>query len=339
MKRISITDIARELDVTPSTVSRALNGGPRISEKTRDSVVKLAQKWGYRPNPLAQGLISKKTYNLGLIIPEFTHHFFNQVLRGIESLAVSKGYHLIICTSDNDYEKERKSIQTLLDLRVDGFLVVLGDNTQYSDHLQEIFSLEVPLVFVDRTCEDWEASYVITDDFEGAFQATEHLIACGSKQIVYIQGPAHISTSFNRLIGYQEALKKWNIPYREEYVVNGSSTQLRKELSALLACPPVASHPVEAVFAHNDYLAYEAATVLQQQGFRIPEDILLMGYADEPIATYMTPQLSTVQQPAFEMGQYSADLLIQQLEGRHINPEAASRCMSTSMVIRASTSR
>ena len=333
MKRISITDIARELDVTPSTVSRALNGDPRISDKTRDSVLELARERGYRPNPLAKGLISRKTYNIGLIIPEFTHHFFNQVLRGIESLAVAKGYHLVICTSDNDYVKEKKSVQTLLDLRVDGFLIALGNNTQNFDHFQDILSFEVPLVLIDRICEDIETSYVITNDFEGAFQATEHLISSGSRQIVYILGPTHISTTFNRFMGYQEALKKWKIPYREEYVVDGSNDQsLHEELSIILK-----SHPVDAVFAHNDYLAYEAITVIKQQGFQVPKDILLMGYANEPIATYMTPQLSTVQQPAFDMGKISADHLIQQLENELTKEELFTQCLSTSLVIREST--
>ncbi|WPP48797.1 LacI family DNA-binding transcriptional regulator [Catalinimonas niigatensis] len=333
MKRISITDIARELNVTPSTVSRALNGGPRISDKTRQLVLDLARKWGYRPNPLAKGLISRKTYNIGLIIPEFTHHFFNQVLRGIESFAVSKGYHLVICTSDNDYEKEKKSVETLLDLRVDGFLVALGNNTQKFDHFQDILSFEVPLVFIDRTCEDIETPYVITNDFEGAFQATEHLISSGSRQIVYIHGPTHISTTFNRLMGYREALKKWNIPYSEDFILDGSNTKtLCEKLSKLLK-----SNSIDAVFAHNDYLAYEAFNVIKQQGFQVPKDILLMGYANEPIAEHMTPSLSTVQQPAFDMGKKAACLLIQQLESGYINKELLTQCIPTSLVIRDST--
>lgn len=333
MKRISITDIARELNVTPSTVSRALNGGPRISEKTRQSVLELAEKWGYRPNQLAKGLVSKKTYNIGLIIPEFTHHFFNQVLRGIESFAVAKGYHLVICTSDNEYEKEKKSVQTLLDLRVDGFLVALGNDTQNFDHFQTILSFEVPLVFIDRTCEDVETSYVITNDFEGAFQATEHLISSGSGQIVYIHGPTHISTTFNRLMGYREALKKWNIPYSEDFIVDGSNMKtLCEKLSKLLK-----SNRIDAVFAHNDYLAYEALSVIKQQGLQVPKDILLMGYANEPIAEYMTPPLSTVQQPAYDMGKKAARLLIQQLESGCINKELITQCIPTSLVIREST--
>lgn len=335
MKRISITDIARELNVTPSTVSRALNGGPRISDKTRQSVLDLARKWGYRPNPLAKGLVSRKTYNIGLIIPEFTHHFFNQVLRGIESFAVAKGYHLVICTSDNDYEKEKKSVETLLDLRVDGFLVALGNNTLKFDHFQDILSFEVPLVFIDRTCEDIETPYVVTNDFEGAFQATEHLISSGSRQIVYIQGPTHISTTFNRLMGYREALRKWDISCCGNFIIDGSDTKiLRETLSQLLK-----KYSIDAVFAHNDYLAYEAFHVIKAQGLQVPNDILLMGYANEPISKYMTPSLSTVQQPAFDMGENAARLLIQQLENEYTDKELLTQCIPTSLVIRESTSK
>lgn len=335
MKRISITDIARELKVTPSTVSRALNGGPRIGEKTRQAVLDLAHEWGYRPNPLAKGLHNSKTYNIGLIIPEFTHHFFNQVLRGIESVAVEKDYHLVTCTSNNGYEKEKKSVQTLLDLRVDGFLISIGDDTEACDHFQEIIDYQVPLIFIDRICEDVEASYVITDDFQGAYQGTEHLITMGGRQIVYIKGPTHISTTFNRLMGYQEALKKWQIPYREELVIEGNTGESVDEaLSVLLR-----SHSVDAVFAHSDYLAYEAVRTIQRAGYQIPSDILVMGYANEPISAYMTPRLSTVQQPAFDLGKTAATLLLQQMEGDATRNEVVTHYLPTSLIIRDSTSR
>ena len=335
MKRISITDIARELDITPSTVSRALNGEPRISKKTRTSVLKLARQWGYWPDILAERFASRKTYNIGLIIPEFTHHFFHQVMRGIESFVVPKGYHLIICTSDNEYEKEKKSVQTLLDVGVDGFLVALGDNLQSYEHFQDIFSLEIPLVFIDRTYKDIEASYVSTSDIEGASQATEHLISVGCRQIVYIQGPTHISTAIDRFTGYQQALKKAQIPFQQKYVIDGSQAQeLGKKLAAVLQ-----RHPVDAVFAHNDNLAYEAMQFLQQQGRQVPRDILVMGYDNEPISRLVTPQLSTVQQPAFVMGQRSADLLIQQLESGYFNKDLLTQNIPTSLVLRESTSR
>lgn len=165
-KRVSITDIARALHITPSTVSRALNGGPKISEKTRQAILELAEKWGYRPNPFAKSLLYNKTYNIGLIIPEFTHHFFSQVLRGIESITYEKDYHLIICTSDNHFHKEKKSVQALLDMRVDGLLAAIGNNSNSFDHFQEIVDVGVPFVLIDRTCEDIEASYVITNDFK-----------------------------------------------------------------------------------------------------------------------------------------------------------------------------
>ncbi len=333
MKRISITDIARALNVTPSTVSRALNGEPRISEKTRKAILALAEEWGYRPNPLAKSLLHHKTFTVGLIIPEFTHHFFNQVLSGIESITNVKGYHIIICTSDNAYDKEKKSVQTLLDMRVDGLLAAIGNNINTFDHFQEIVDIKVPLVLVDRICEDVETSYVVTNDFEGALQATEYLIQSGCRQIGYIKGPTHISTTFNRYMGYREALKKWQLPYQEEFVVESNEPQnLREKLTPLLK-----NRLLDAVFAHNDYIAYDVIDIIQEVGLTVPNDISVMGYANEPVASYMSPKLSTVKQPAFEMGSLAASILLQIVEG-HIAPsQILSECLSTELVIRAST--
>lgn len=333
MKRISIRDIARALHVTPSTVSRALKGEPRISEKTRQAVLELAEKWGYRPNPFAKSLLLNKTYTIGLIIPEFTHHFFNQVLRGIESVTYEKGYHLIICTSDNAYEKEKKSVQTLLDLRVDGLLAAIGNNSKTFDHFQEILDIEVPLVLVDRICEDVETSYVVTNDFEGAMQATEYLIGRGGRQIGYIKGPVRISTTFNRFMGYKEALKKWGIPFCESLVFDSDEPQnLRNQLIPLLK-----NKQIDAVFAHSDYLAYEAIDIVQSAGLQVPGDIAVMGYANEPIASFMSPKLSTVRQPAFDMGRVAASFLMQKLAGEIDNDKIMIESLSTELVIRAST--
>lgn len=332
-KRVSITDIARELQVTPSTVSRALNGGPKIGDKTRQAILELAEKWGYRPNPFAKSLLFNKTYNIGLIIPELTHHFFNQVLSGIESITYQNGYHLIICTSDNHFHKEKKSVQTLLDMRVDGLIAAIGNESNSFDHFQEIMDIGVPFVLIDRTCEDIEASYVITNDFEGAFQAVEYLIKTGCKKIIYIKGPANISTSFNRYMGYVESLKKHHIPLEEDMVIDSSDPyRMKDELISLLK-----ENKADAVFAHNDYLAYEVMNIIKELGLRIPENISLMGYANEPVASYISPKLSTVRQPAFDMGEKAASFLIQKMESELHDENILTECLATELVIREST--
>ncbi|MDF9797796.1 DNA-binding LacI/PurR family transcriptional regulator [Catalinimonas alkaloidigena] len=333
-KRVSITDIARALNVTPSTVSRALNGGHKISEKTRKKIIDLAAELGYRPNPFAKSLLYNKTYNIGLVIPEFTHHFFNKVLNGIESVTYERGYHLIICTSDNLYEKEKKSCQTLLDARVDGMVATVANNSQSFEHYKDIIDAGVPLVLIDRICEDIETNYVITDDFEGARQAVEHLISTDCRKIIYIKGPDSISTTFNRYMGYVEALKKHNIPLNEELVL-ASDDDLPKKLRALLQ-----EKKVDAIFAFSDYLAYDALKVIREEGLSVPEDISVIGYADEPIATYLSPALSTVQQPAFDIGRIGASFIMDRIDkGSSAEQDFFTEYLPTKLVLRASTKK
>jgi len=333
-KRVSITDIAKALNVTPSTVSRALNGGPKISEKTRKKIIDLATELGYRPNPFAKSLLYNKTYNIGLVIPEFTHHFFNKVLNGIESVTYKRDYHLIICTSDNQYEKEKKSCQTLLDSRVDGMVATVANNSDSFEHYKDIIDAGVPLVLIDRICEDIETNYVITDDFEGARQAVEHLISTDCRQIVYIKGPESISTTFNRYMGYAEALKKHQIPLNEELVLS-SDDEMPARLRALIRVKKV-----DAVFAFSDYLAYDALQVIRAEGLGVPEDISVIGYADEPIATYLSPALSTVQQPAYDIGRVAASFLMDRLDkDAAAEQDFFTEYLPTQLILRESTKR
>ncbi|SDL01746.1 LacI family transcriptional regulator [Catalinimonas alkaloidigena] len=338
-KRVSIIDIARELNVTPSTVSRALNGSSRIGEETRRAVMDLAEKWGYRPNPFAKSLLLNKTFNVGLIIPEFTHHFFNSVLSGIESVMSAKNYHLIICTSDDRYEKEKKSCQTLMDMRVDGILAAMGDSTQQFDHFHQVVENGVPLVFIDRFCEDLPASYVTTDDFNGAQQAVTHLLEIGCRRIAHLRGPANVSTSFNRYMGYQEALRRAEVPLEPAWVIDG----FEPEVFGPRLKPLVEQGEIDAIFAFNDYLAYDALKLIEQWGKRVPDDLCLMGYADEPVAEYVTPSLSTVRQPAYQVGQQAARFLLSQMEAKEANTPATEQVhtesLTTELVLRESTRR
>ena len=215
MRKATIVDIAKELKVSASTVSRALNGLGRMNESTRKKILALAKKWDYHPNPHAQRLKKSKTFTIGLIVPELTHHFYSKIVKGVDSILDDIGYQQIICVSNEEFEKEKKAAQALLEARVDGLLVALSNQTEDYDHIQQLIDNEIPVVFIDRTCEDIHAPYVTTDDFEGAKTATNYLIELGCKNITFVQGPEHISTAFNRLTGYKEALKAANIPLQE----------------------------------------------------------------------------------------------------------------------------
>ncbi|MFD2033418.1 LacI family DNA-binding transcriptional regulator [Belliella marina] len=329
-KRVSIRDLAAILGVTPSTISRALNGQGNISEKRREQITKLAKEHGYRPNHIAKSMVANKTFNIGLLLPEFTHNYFNKILAGIESVTYQKGYQLLICTSDELQEKEEKSCLTFLDARVDGILATAGNSSDDLRHFENVLKDGTPLVLLDRICEDLNTSYVVTDDFEGSFEAVQYLIDSGCSNILHIKGPDYISTSFNRKLGYTEALKKNGMEYREEFVLKGDQKAFEKDLNAVLD-----KHPIDGVFAFSDYYAYDVIQILNHRAVKIPDEISIIGYADEPLAQYISPQLSTVKQPAYEIGKHAAEILFKIIEEK--TDEIITKQLKTTLVLRGTT--
>ena len=204
---ITIKDIARILGVSPSTVSRALKDHPDISEETRNLVKSFAEKVNYRPNALALSLRKQKSNTLGLVIPEIVHHFFSSVISGMEDLAYSEGYTLMICQSNENYHRELINIQALLDHRVDGLLVSISKTTRDFEHLHNAVNNGIPVVFFDRICDEVETDRVVTDDFEGARLATTHLIECGCRNILHLATTENLLIGKNRYLGYLQALK------------------------------------------------------------------------------------------------------------------------------------
>ncbi len=328
-KRISITDIANALQVTPSTVSRALNGGGKVSEKKKLEILSLAKKLGYRPNPIAKSLLENKTHTIGLIIPEFTHHFYSRMLAGIESVTTEAGYQLLICTSNEKQTQEIKSIQTLLDARVDGILATISKMNDKFEHLQEVMDSGTPLVLVDRFSEEIETPYVVSDDFKGAFSAVDHLCQSGCRNIMYIKGPENLSTTFNRYMGYKEALRKNEIELKEEFILEGSDPDLAEKITSCLR-----NFPIDGAFTYSDYLAFEIYKVASELKIPIPDRLAVIGFADEPISTYISPTLSTVNQQPYEMGAMGANYLMNKIKDSTIPLETTS--VETVLILRES---
>ncbi|WP_192085463.1 LacI family DNA-binding transcriptional regulator [Algoriphagus sp. Y33] len=328
-KRTSITDIANALHVTPSTVSRALNGGGKVSEKKRYEILSLAKKLGYRPNPIAKSLLENRTHTIGLIIPEFTHHFYSRMLAGIESVTSMAGYQLLICTSNEKQKQEIKSTQTLLDARVDGMLATISKMNDKFAHLQEVMDSGTPLVLIDRFSEEIETPYVISDDFNGAFSAVDYLCRSGCKNILHIKGPENLSTTFNRFMGYKEALRKHKLALKEELILEGSEPDLTEKITGCLK-----HFQVEGAFAYSDYLAFEIYKVASALGICIPDQLAVIGYADEPISTYVHPTLSTVNQRPFEMGVLGANYLLNKINNPATPLETTS--IKTELILRES---
>ena len=330
MRKVTIVDIAHELDLSPSTVSRALNGIGRMNSETRQQILDLAKKWDYHPNPHAQRLKKIKTSTIGLIVPELTHHFYSQMVKGVDSVLDEIGYQQIICVSNEEFEKEKKAAETLMNARVDGLLVALSNETEEYNHIQQLIDEEIPVVFLDRMCEDIQAPYVMTDDFEGAKLATQHLIDSGCKDIAFIKGPEFISTSFSRFMGYKEALKKNELAFHNDCIIDHKNPeQFYTCLSDLMKL-----HKIDGLLAHSDYHAFRAMEIIQQLGYKVPADISIVGYADEPLASYTTPKITTVKQPAFEIGRVGMELLMSQIE---TGEKGEPMILNTELVVREST--
>ncbi|MGQ1946090.1 LacI family DNA-binding transcriptional regulator [Geofilum sp. OHC36d9] len=312
---ITIKDIAKILGISASTVSRALKDHPDISEETRNLVKVFAEKVNYRPNALALSLRKQKTNTLGLIIPEIVHHFFSSVISGMEDVAYGEGYHVMICQSNENYLREVTNIQALMDLRVDGLLVSMSKTTKDFTHFRNVIDDGTPIVFFDRICDQIESDRVIFDDFEGARIATTHLIDTGAKNILHLSASRHLLIGKNRYLGYCQALRNNNIEVNEDLVLKCDTREevysMRQHILAL------APH-IDGLFAVNDSTAIAAMQILQENGFKVPEQISVVGFGDGPNATITTPTLTTVEQKGYEMGREAVRLLIQRLE----NPNA-----------------
>lgn len=334
--RTTITEIAKELGVSPSTVSRALNNHPAISNKTRDAIVKLALKLDYQPNLLALNLLRKKTNTIGVIVPEITSYFFSSVISGIQDLLHPIGVNMIIGQSNESYEEERSIVQTFASIRVDGFLISPSSETKNFDHLKKLTNNNIPLVIFDRDCDGIEVDKVFVDEYRGAFQAVEYLIQTGCKKIAHIAGQQTLSTARYRLKAYKDALEKYNLPINDEYIVKSKGFFPKhgiKPTKRLLSLP----NPPDAIFTINDGVAIGAMYVVKDFGIKIPEEISIIGFDDDPHSSYFKPSLSTVWQPTYEMGMLSARLLINRINSSNDLSNIRVETLLPELVVRGSS--
>lgn len=334
--RTTITDIARELNVSPSTVSRALNNHPAISTKTREAVIELARKRNYQPNVLALNLLRKRTNTIGVIVPEITSYFFSSVISGIQDLLNPMGVNMIIGQSNESYEEERSIVQTFASIRVDGFLISPSSETKNFDHLKLLTENNIPLVIFDRDCEELNVDKVFVDEYKGAFQAVEYLIKTGCRRIAHITGPLSLSTTRHRLRAYKEALAINGLPVMEDYIVESSGfapehgIDPTKKLLALSQLP-------DAIFTINDGVAIGAMFVIKEAGIIIPDEISVIGFDDDPHSCYFKPSLSTVWQPTYELGMLSARILMKRINSNNEMSKIRVETLLPELVVRGSS--
>ncbi len=330
----SIADIAKDLGVSVSTVSRALKNHPDISKDTCEKVQAYAKSVNYRPNALALSLKQQRSNTIGLLIPEIQHHFFSSVISGIEEFAYANEFRVMICQSNEDFDREVINTQALLDHRVDGILVSIGKNTYSFDHFQNLIEHGLPVVFFDRVCEELNTDRLLTDDAGGANSITSYMLQTGRRKILHLAAPQHLHIGKERCRGYCEALHQHGVPVEEELILQCDTPDEANRLKDhILSLMPV----VDAIFAVNDFTAIAVMQMLQQNGYLVPVQKAVAGFGDDPIASIVQPTLTTVQQKGFEMGIEAAQVLINRIKKPDEDLQTTVRVFPTSLKIRNST--
>ncbi|UOQ53096.1 LacI family DNA-binding transcriptional regulator [Hymenobacter cellulosivorans] len=315
-RRASITDLAKALNLSASTVSRALADHNDVSEATKERVRQAAQELNYRPNQLAAALRRGHSKTLGVLVPHITGNFFPHVVHGIATEASKSGYNVLICQSDEDVQQEKKNIDLFMNAQVEGILVSLANTTQDFTHFDEVKNQRLPLVFFDRIIEGFQGpnvSAVVLNDYLGAYQAVSHLIEQGCTRIAIFSGPLHVNINKNRYQGYLDALQAHGLPLRREYVSHHADINLKSGTQAMRKLLKLSERP-DAVFASNDLAIVGAMQVAKEQGLRVPKDMALIGFSNEAFTELTEPRLTSVDQRSEQMGRTAVRLLLKLLK-------------------------
>lgn len=312
-RRTSLKDLAQILGVSIPTVSRALKNSPEISRELCIKAQKLAKEMNYHPNPFAMSLRKNTPRTIGVIVPDIVTHFFASILSGIEDTAIANGYFVIITTSHESYDHEKRNIENLVNMHVEGIIGCLSQETTDYAHWLSLDDMNMPLVLFDRVCMPDRFSTVVADGVYSAQMATQHLLDHGSKRIAFIGGANHLDIVRKRKHGYLEALRENKIPIEKDLVVcrkiDFEEGKIATEI--LLSLP----EPPDAILAMNDTLAFAAMEVIRNHNLRIPQDIALIGYTDEQHANYVVPRLSAVSHQTYKMGEAACQMLIDKIKG------------------------
>lgn len=311
--RTSLKDLAQELGVSIATVSRALRNSPEIGREMQEKVKALAKQLNYRPNPFAQSLRKEAPHVIGVVVPNLVTHYYAAVLDGIEAEARKSGYSVISANTHEDSEAEVRAIDNFISLHVEGIVACLSQSTTDYSHFEEIAQMGIPLVFFGRTCLRDNFSSVTANGDEAAQQATQHLIDTGSRRIAFIGGPNHLDMVRRRKHGYLEALRENRIPIDRELVIC-EKIDYQWALDATERLLKLEDRP-DAILAFNDIITFAAFTAIKQHGYRIPDDIALIGFTDDVHAQYVTPRMSAIEDQSQLMGQRACQLLLKSING------------------------
>lgn len=331
MHHVTFKDLAKAAKVSTSTLSRALNDKPDINPKTKNKILAVAKELGYTPNAVAKSLRLKKTGTLGVVIADISNPFFAAVIKGVEDTARRKGYNIILCNTDEKYETEKDAIQLLLTKRVDALLIAPA---QIKDQdIVELKKRKIPFVLFGRHFEHLETDYVVSNNVQGAFLATDHLIKKGHKKILFINGPLHLSSAKERLLGYKQALLKKGIEFNYALL---KQRAVRME-DGYRIMKKVLSSELEftAVFTYSDFVALGVVRALREAGLRIPEDIAVVGYDDIDFISALEVPLTTVHVPKYRLGSKATQLVDKKIKGEVKKPQKL--ILDTQLIVRKSS--
>jgi LacI family transcriptional regulator len=337
MSAINIKQLAQQLNLSISTVSRALNDSYDISPATRKKVLELSKKLNYQPNPHASSLRRHKSKTIAVVVPEIANNFFALAINGIQTAAREKGYHVLIYVTNENDQIESEALKHLDNGRVDGLLISVSNKTVSDENLLRIQEQGLPIVFFDRVRDEFETAKVTTDDFESAFKAAEHLVQQGCKRIAYLQISKNLSIGVNRMRGYLEALNEYKLEQDKKWIIDCVDNR-EKNYEMIKALMKSKDQP-DGIFASVEHLAITSYVVCKDLGLKIPKDVKVISFSNLETAALLSPPLTTITQPAYEIGKEAASILLKALTKKNFQLTNSKLVLPSRLIERESTAK
>lgn len=330
-------DLAKVTGLSLATISRVFNGSDLVTDKTRAIVMEAAKALNYRPNKMAAALRSGKSKTIGVVVPVISRDVFVVAIKSIEEVLSKAGYNIIICQSHESYEKEQDILENLKQLRVDGLIISLSNETSEIEHLLDLREAEIPMVLFDRKIEMGEFNSIVIDNYDGAYQATVHLIQQGCQKIIHLAGKDTVSIFSERRRGFEAALDDHGLPIlpRSSMPFNDDDPDDIETLRSLLQ----SSDRPDAIFANGDIAALVALNLLTEMGMKIPQEVAVVGFGNNLFCSYLQPSLSSVSQSSEEVGRLAAELLLRQIQGPNPAGQISQEVLPIELIIRQSSSK
>ena len=336
-KNLTLKDLAQKLGLSISTVSRALQNNPAINDDTRLRVNKLAKKLGYYPDALAKSLKNKKSYTIGVIVPEISHFFFSSVIDGIEDVTYKDGYAIMVTKSNEDFEREVLNLESLISNRVAGVIASISQNTKVGKHFNNIINRGIPLVLFDRVLDDLDVHKIVGDDFKKVYEMVNHLIDSGYQNIAYLAGPSHLNITMNRVAGYKKALIDNDIELMDGLIMN---VNLNEDDGFEGAKTLIREFPkIDAICCVNDPVALGVYKYLNKVGIKIPDKVGVTGFSNNPSSEIINPPMTTVDQQGYKMGRKAAKILLQKINNESIDSLDKTHIIDGKLIIRDSSKK